>query len=362
MHTHFRYLPVFQANPSRSCTVVHELRVYRYCIRTVIFTANLCHLLWIEARFSEVAWTPGFSVNRSQVVFYMMALPGLVQHTGRSSLAIKTGPGRLKQPKPFSPLRKLQGLQALPEAVLFDCDGVLVDTERDGHRIAFNEAFAMKGLNHEWPVDLYGELLEIGGGKERMTKYFNDLSDQPPFSTVTEPSERAELVKELHKLKTDLFMNMVETGAMPLRPGVKRLIDEALAAGVPVAVCSTSNERAVSTIVRVMLGEQVAQSMRVFAGDVVPRKKPDPAIYLLAAKSLGVDPARCVVVEDSRIGLLAAKGAGMCCLVTRSSYTGSEDFTGADMVVDSLADGVAGGISLADLERLMEARTATLPH
>ncbi|GLC45128.1 hypothetical protein PLESTM_001691400 [Pleodorina starrii] len=239
--------------------------------------------------------------------------------------------------------------QQLPEALLFDCDGVLVDTERDGHRISFNEAFKRKGLDHEWGVDLYGELLEIGGGKERMTKYFNDHLDKEPFKSTTDPAARKALVQELHLLKTDLFMELVDSGAMPLRPGVARLIGEALSAGVPVAVCSTSNERAVSTIVRVMLGPQVAAVMRVFAGDVVPKKKPDPAIYLLAARELGVNPARCVVVEDSRIGLRAAKAAGMTCIVTKSSYTTDEDFSGADAVFSSLGEdsdpvgGWAGG-------------------
>ncbi|KAI8471357.1 MAG: HAD-like domain-containing protein [Monoraphidium minutum] len=243
----------------------------------------------------------------------------------------------------------------LPDALLFDCDGVIVDTEKDGHRVSFNDAFKRKGLDHEWGVELYGELLEIGGGKERMTKYFGDVSDREPFKSTTDPSARSELVKGLHLLKTDLFMELVETGAMPLRPGVARLVNEAIAAGLPVAVCSTSNERAVSTIVRVMLGPDVAKVMRVFAGDVVPKKKPDPAIYLLAAKELGVDPARCVVVEDSRIGLQAAKAAGMTCIITQSSYTKGEDFAGADAVHDSLD---AGGVTLPQLAELAAARSA----
>ncbi|KAG2494894.1 hypothetical protein HYH03_007132 [Edaphochlamys debaryana] len=212
--------------------------------------------------------------------------------------------------------------QALPAALLFDCDGVLVDTERDGHRVSFNEAFQRKGLGqHEWGVELYGHLLEIGGGKERMTKYFGDHPDQDPWKSTKDPEARKKLVQELHLLKTDLFMELIDSGAMPLRPGVKRLIEEAIAAGVPVAVCSTSNEKAVENIVKVMLGPQVARVMRVFAGDVVPKKKPDPAIYLLAARELGVDPKKCVVVEDSRIGLRAAKAAGMTCIITKSSYT-----------------------------------------
>ncbi|CAD7699183.1 unnamed protein product [Ostreobium quekettii] len=235
----------------------------------------------------------------------------------------------------------------MPDAILFDCDGVLVDTEKDGHRVAFNKTFEQKGLQHEWGVELYGKLLETGGGKERMTKYFTVcywLLDRNHHA-----EERTQLVKELHKLKTDTFMTMIESGAMPLRPGVKRLIEEAIGSGITVAVCSTSNERAVSTIVRVMLGPQVAEKMRVFAGDVVEKKKPSPDIYQLAAQELGVDPQRCVVVEDSKIGLQAAKAAGMRCVVTKSSYTQNEDFGNADAVFDCIGDTPQDGFSLQDL-------------
>lgn len=245
-----------------------------------------------------------------------------------------------------------------PDAVLFDCDGVLVDTERDGHRPSFNKAFQAKGLRHEWDVELYGHLLEIGGGKERMTKYFKDRISEDPFKTIQDPVERDTLVRDLHKLKTSLFMDIIKSGAMPLRPGVQRLIEEALAAGVQVAVCSTSNEEAVSTIVKVMLGPKIASVMRVFAGDVVPRKKPDPAIYLLAAQELGVRPARCVVIEDSRIGLLAAKAAGMTCVVTKSSYTQDEDLKEADAVHDCIGDAGDARFSLDDLARLMATKIA----
>mmetsp|Transcript_5579 Transcript_5579/g.10027 ORF Transcript_5579/g.10027 Transcript_5579/m.10027 type:complete len:335 (-) Transcript_5579:43-1047(-) len=236
-----------------------------------------------------------------------------------------------------------------PEALLFDCDGVLVDTEKDGHRVSFNKAFEMKGIGHEWDVELYGKLLEIGGGKERMLHFFTSCEDQEPFKSIQGEEARWELCKELHVLKTQLFMELVETGAMPLRPGVSRLINEAINNGVKVAVCSTSNEKAVSTIVRVMLGPKVFEAMPVFAGDMVPRKKPDPAIYTMAAEKLEVDPARCVVIEDSRIGLLAAKAAGMRCVITESSYTAGEDFDIADVVFDCIGEKNEERFSLIDL-------------
>lgn len=225
---------------------------------------------------------------------------------------------------------------SLPAALLFDCDGVLVDTEKDGHRISFNDTFAEKELGVSWDVDLYGELLKIGGGKERMTAYFNKTG-WPAKAPKTE-EERKDFIASLHKRKTELFMALIEKKLLPLRPGVARLIDEALSKGVKVAVCSTSNEKAVSAIVSFLLGPERAEKIKIFAGDVVPRKKPDPAIYLLAANTLGIEPSSCVVVEDSAIGLAAAKAAGMKCIVTKSSYTAEEDFLTADAVFDCIGD------------------------
>ncbi len=182
-----------------------------------------------------------------------------------------------------------------------------------------------------------------------MTKYFNDHVDKEPFASLKTPEARAAFVAELHKLKTALFVELIERGELPLRPGVARLVSEARAAGVKIAVCSTSNEAAVSGIVRKMLGPEVAAVMRVFAGDIVPKKKPAPDVYLLAAKELGVEPARCVVVEDSHIGVRAAKGAGMRCVVTKSGYTGDEDFSLADAVFDCIGDAGSERFSLHDL-------------
>ncbi|MFH1716061.1 MAG: HAD family hydrolase [Planctomycetota bacterium] len=222
-----------------------------------------------------------------------------------------------------------QSLQAL----IFDCDGVLVDTERDGHRVAFNRAFAKMGLDVEWDVPLYGDILTVAGGKERMRHYFNTYQwpDNIP--------DRDDFIKELHRLKTDCFMHIIESGQLPLRPGVARLVDEAIEEDITLAVCSTSDERAVSLVVERLLGpERKSHFAAILAGDVVSRKKPDPEIYNLAARRLNLDPARCVVVEDSRNGFLAARAAGMHCIVTTNGYTGQEDFSGADLVVSELGD------------------------
>ena len=218
------------------------------------------------------------------------------------------------------------------QALIFDCDGVLVDTERDGHRAAFNAAFRAAGLATEWDEVRYGELLTTGGGKERMRRHFDEVG--------WPEGDRNALILKLHHAKTDLFMEIIEGGALPLRPGVARMVDAAFAAGLQVAVCSTSNERAVSAVVRVLLGPERAARIRIFAGDAVARKKPDPAIYTLAASTLGLDPAACVVIEDSHIGLTAARAAGMRCIVTKSAYTQDEDFAAADRVVADLDAGI----------------------
>ena len=234
------------------------------------------------------------------------------------------------------------------KALIFDCDGVLVDTERDGHRVAFNQAFAQKGYSFQWDVELYGELLKVAGGKERMRAYFDkngwpsDISDKKAF------------VKEMHRLKTDLFMNIIDSGQLPLRVGVKRLVDEAIAENVTLAVCSTSNERAVNLVVERLLGSKRRDKFSaILAGDVVSRKKPDPEIYNLAKERLGLDLAECMVVEDSRNGLIAAKGAGMKCVVTISSYTGYEDFTEADKIVNELGDLGDVKINLENLKQIV---------
>ena len=220
------------------------------------------------------------------------------------------------------------------KALIFDCDGVLVDTERDGHRVSFNEAFARAGLKTEWSVERYGELLLTAGGKERMRRHFDETGWPDGLA------DRDALIAQLHKLKTDIFMELIGKGKLPLRPGVQRLVDEAIAAGTTLAVCSTSNERAVQSVVDVLLGPARSAKITVFAGDVVAAKKPAPDIYHLAARTFGLAPETCVVVEDSNNGLRAAKAAGMHCIVTISSYTADEDFSLADKIVRDLDDGI----------------------
>lgn len=232
-------------------------------------------------------------------------------------------------------------------ALIFDCDGVLADTERDGHRVAFNRAFAAKGLDARWDATLYGRLLKIAGGKERMRHYFDGRG------YLGGVDDRDAFIQELHKLKTDLYLQIIASGELPLRPGVARLVDEAIADGLPLAVCSTSNERAVNLVVEKLLGPRRKASFRlILAGDVVRRKKPDPEIYHLAGQRLGLPANQCLVVEDSRNGLLAAKAAGMCCVITTNGYTADEDFSEAEAVYAELGDAPNVRVTLEDLKRI----------
>ena len=249
-------------------------------------------------------------------------------------------------------------------AILFDCDGVLADTERDGHRVSFNKVFAERALGFEWGVEEYGRLCEVGGGKERMTAYMNANNcwpvdcQNPETKELTGPKglpldeKRLALVKACHARKTELFQELIGSGVVPLRPGILRIVDEAIADDVRLAVCSTSNEAAVRTLVQTLMGNDRYAKFEFFCGDAVQAKKPAPDVYNLAAETMGLQKSECVVIEDSGIGNMAAKAAGMACLVTTSTYTVDEDFTGADRIVPELGDD--GPIGLADLRALLK--------
>jgi HAD superfamily hydrolase (TIGR01509 family) len=218
------------------------------------------------------------------------------------------------------------------KAIFFDQDGVIIDTERDGHRVAFNQAFADYGFGFEWDVDEYGRLLDISGGKERMRHYFieNDVVLQG------DPQKDDAFIMELHKHKTQLFVELIESGKLPLRSGVRRLMLEAKGRELIVGICTTSNERSANAVRNTMLADVDIDF--VLAGDVVKNKKPQPDIYMLALKKTGLSPENCVVVEDSRNGLLAARRAGLPVVATTNIYTENEDLGGADIIVTSLGD------------------------
>ncbi|MBU0492831.1 MAG: HAD-IA family hydrolase [Chloroflexi bacterium] len=218
------------------------------------------------------------------------------------------------------------------KALIFDQDGVIIDTERDGHRVAFNRTFKEFGYDFEWDVDRYHELLQVAGGKERMKHYFHEEG----LAVAASPAEEAELVKRLHKHKTEVFVALIESGELPVRPGVRRLMHEAMEAGLIIGVCTTSNERAARAVAYGILND-IAFDF-VLAGDVVSKKKPDPEIYELALQRTGLRPEECLVIEDSRNGVLAAKAAGMHVVATTNVYTEREDLSEADLVVTCLGD------------------------
>jgi HAD superfamily hydrolase (TIGR01509 family) len=222
-------------------------------------------------------------------------------------------------------------------SLIFDCDGVLADTERHGHLPAFNATFERYGLPVRWSEDDYAEKLRIGGGKERMASLLT-----PEFAAAaglpTDPDEQRSLVAAWHRRKTEIYTAMVAAGKLPARPGIRRLVGEARWAGWRLAVASTSAEASVRAVLEHAVGEDAAGDFLVLAGDVVPYKKPAPDIYLLAREQMDLPQSQLLVVEDSRNGLEAATAAGLTCLVTVNGYTQDEDFTEAALVVTSLGD------------------------
>jgi HAD superfamily hydrolase (TIGR01509 family) len=226
---------------------------------------------------------------------------------------------------------------ATDKALVLDCDGVLADTERYGHLVAFNQMFAEFGLPVRWSAADYQDKLQIGGGKERLASLLT-----PDFVAAAGlPADhlgQQATIAAWHKRKTEIYAALVESGAVPPRPGVARIVAEAINADWLLAVASTSAEASVRATLVSAVGAGLAAEVSVFAGDVVPHKKPAPDIYLLALDRLGVLPDQAVVIEDSRNGLRSAAGAGLACVVTVNDFTAAEDFSEAALVVSSLGD------------------------
>ncbi len=218
------------------------------------------------------------------------------------------------------------------KALIFDVDGTLADTERDGHRPAFNRAFAEAGLDWDWSVELYGELLSVTGGKERILYYIDRHRPKLPGEDVSE------FVADLHAAKTRHYVRLLEEGGIPLRPGVKRLLGEARDKGLRLAIATTTTPANVMALLEANLPGGASWFDAIGAGDIVPAKKPAPDIYRHVLRELALSPENCLAIEDSAHGLHSALGAGVPTLVTVNGYTADQDFSGALLVLDQLGE------------------------
>ena len=241
-------------------------------------------------------------------------------------------------------------------AVLFDVDGTLADTERCGHRVAFNRAFADAGLEWEWSEQLYGELLAVTGGKERIRHYLEHFDTG--FSLPS--GELTDFIAGLHAAKTRHYTRMLAEGAIPLRPGVRTLLHELRSAGVRLAIATTTTPENVSALLYHALDPGAESWFEVIgAGDVVPAKKPAPDIYHYVLERMELRPEQCLALEDSANGVRSSLAAGIRTIVTVNAYTRGDDFSGAALVVDQIGEpgrpfsvlaGDAGGARFLDLE------------
>lgn len=220
------------------------------------------------------------------------------------------------------------------KAFIFDVDGTLSDTERDGHRIAFNQAFEEYGMDWHWSVETYGALLAVTGGKERMKYYTEKFIDQEDI-----PENIDSLIPELHKAKTRHYTELLSTGAIPLRPGVKRLIDEARQRGFRLAIATTTTPENVTVLLTHTLGAESIDWFEVIAaGDIVPAKKPAADIYQYALDEMKLSADECIAFEDSENGIKSSSGAHLKTIITINDYTREHDFTDACLVLDQMGE------------------------
>jgi HAD superfamily hydrolase (TIGR01509 family) len=238
--------------------------------------------------------------------------------------------------------------------VLFDVDGTLAETERDGHRVAFNRAFADAGLPWHWDEKLYGQLLTVTGGRERIAHYARQYA--PDWLAAPDAEAR---IAHLHKSKNAAYEALVRSSAVTLRPGVAELFDSIEAAGVLLGIVTTTSRGNIDALLTSTLGAQsLGRFAVIVAGEDVARKKPDPEAYLLALQKLALPPEACVAVEDSPNGLRAALAAAIPTVIVRSLYAWDEDFTGATKMFDSYSVDKQSGLTLRDLRNRWENYTS----
>ncbi len=223
---------------------------------------------------------------------------------------------------------------ALLQALLFDVDGTLADTERDGHRPAFNMAFKAAGLDWDWSESLYGELLAVTGGKERIRYYLEKFN-----TDFVKPENFDDFVKGLHASKTDFYTQLMAEGKIPLRSGVERLIAEARAVGMRMAVVTTTTPANVTALLTNTLGPDSESWFEVIAaGDIVPAKKPAPDIYIWALEQMNLTADDAIAFEDSFNGFKSSQASNLKTIITINEYTKADDFSGAELVLDQMGE------------------------
>ena len=220
------------------------------------------------------------------------------------------------------------------KALIFDVDGTLADTERNGHRVAFNRAFDDAGLGWHWSPALYGKLLAVTGGKERIRFYLEQFNLE-----FVKPDDFDGFVAGLHAAKTRFYTELMAQGEIPLRPGVERLITEARRAGYRLAISTTTTPENVTALVTNTLGVAALDWFEVIgAGDVVPSKKPAPDIYDYVLKEMKLTSSEAIAFEDSRNGVLSSLAANLTTVITVNDYTAEDDFSGAAIVLDQMGE------------------------
>lgn len=225
------------------------------------------------------------------------------------------------------------------EALIFDVDGTLADTERDGHLVAFNMAFEDAGLDWHWSVELYGKLLAVTGGKERIRYYLSDFYPEERGEEFKKPDNFDEFVAGLHASKTRFYTQLMADGAVPLRPGVIRLFNEAREAKLRLAIATTTTPANVTALLTHTLGSDSINWFEVIAaGDIVPAKKPAPDIYTYAMEKMNLKPEQCLAFEDSHNGLLSSRGADLKTIITINDYTSDHDFSDAELVLSDFGE------------------------
>jgi len=252
----------------------------------------------------------------------------------------------------------------MPRAVLFDVDGTLAETERDGHRVAFNQAFEALQVPWRWDEAAYGELLSVAGGRERL---LHDMQHRSAAPVAT--GEREALAASLHRLKNDHYARIVRRGELPLRPGIVALMADCQAAGVAIGIATTTTGANVDALLTFHLGAAWrGRFAAVVCAEDAPRKKPDPQVYELALRALARPAHEVVAIEDSPAGVEAARRAGLSVIVTRSCYFPATGHPEALAAGPSLGQPegwhprARAGVERIDLEQIVQWRaTAAYP-